>query len=584
MLKRTHTCGELRAEHVGQQVVLSGWVANWRDHGGLVFIDLRDRYGIAQIVFNPEQDEQLHRQARALRSEYCISVRGSVRPRPEGMQNPNLPTGEIEVLACEMQLHSKSENPPFDVANAADVAIEVRLRNRFMDMRRPEIQRNLIFRHRLSQTVRRFLDEEGFIEVETPFLTKSTPEGARDYLVPSRVNPGTFYALPQSPQLFKQILMIGGLDRYFQIVKCFRDEDLRATRQPEFTQIDIEMSFVDEQDVISCVEQLFARLFAELLDQELSLPLPKLTWAEAMDRYATDAPDLRFGLEIGDISEIAAGCEFKVFKAVAQSGGQVRGICVPGGAELPRSEIDGFIEWVKQFGAKGLAWFKMKDGTLQSSIAKFFSDGELAAIAERFDAPEGALLLFVADQKPVCNLTLWHLRLHLARKMNLVPANEFNLCWVVEAPLFEREPRTGQLTPLHHPFTSPVEEDQDRLEKDPTTVRSRSYDLVMNGIELGGGSIRISDHDLQMRIFDLLSITHVERRFGFFLRALRYGAPPHGGIALGMDRVAAGLLGLDDIRETIAFPKTQKAICLLTDAPAEVDPEQLRELNISTRP
>jgi len=585
MLKRTHKCGELRAEHVGRQVVVSGWVANWRDHGGLIFLDLRDRYGVVQVVFNPQRNEELHGRAAELRSEYCISVSGQLARRPEGMENPKLPTGQVEVLADRLEMHSTSETPPFEVSSPGEVSQEVRLRYRFMDLRRPRIQGNLIFRHRLMQLVRRFLDSEGFIEVETPFLTKSTPEGARDYLVPSRLNPGTFYALPQSPQLFKQILMISGLDRYFQIVKCFRDEDLRAQRQPEFTQIDLEMSFVEEGDVMDCTERLMAAAFRELLSVEVSLPLPRLSYARAMEQYGTDSPDLRFGLKIGDITDIARECEFKVFSAAAQGGAQVRGLCVPGGAGLPRSEIDGLIEWVKQFGAAGLAWFKIAGGKPQGGIAKFLTEAQLTAIAGRFQAPDTALLLFVADQKPLCDLALSHLRTHLAEKLDLVQKEAFNLCWIVEAPAFEYDEQSGRLTFLHHPFTAPFEEDEPRLESDPTSVRSRSYDLVMNGVELGGGSIRICSPQLQMRVLKLLGIPEQEAqdKFGFLLNALRYGPPPHGGIALGLDRIVAGMLHLDDIREIIAFPKTHRALCPLTGAPSAVDPVQLKELGISTK-
>ena len=583
MLKRTHTCGELRVEHVGQEAIVSGWVANWRDHGGLAFIDLRDRTGIVQAVFRPESDAELHRRARDLRSEFCISVRGMVEKRPPDMANPDLATGQVEVAARELQVHSASQTPPFDVDETGEISMEVRLRNRFLDLRRPQMQRNLEFRHRLLQTTRRYLDESGFIEVETPFLTKSTPEGARDYLVPSRVNPGKFYALPQSPQLFKQLLMIGGLERYFQIVKCFRDEDLRANRQPEFTQIDVEMSFADEEDVLAMTEGLMARCFQELLGRPLELPLPRMTYHEAMASYGTDAPDLRFGLGIRDVSDIARECQFRVFSGAVADGGQVRGICVPGGAEMPRSQVDGLVEWVKQFGVGGLAWFKLREGKAEGGVAKFFSDAEVGAIRQRFAAQDGSLLLLVADRRYLCNLTLSHLRLHLARELGLLAGAGDALCWVVEPPAFERDEVTGELTFVHHPFTSPAEEDVDRLESDPTSVRARAYDLVMNGQEIAGGSIRISDYDLQMRILKMLghSEEQVEQRFGFFMNALRYGPPPHGGIAFGFDRVVMTLLGIEDMREVIAFPKTQRAVSLLTGAPSEVDEAQLRELGIS---
>jgi len=583
MLKRTHRCGELRLESVGEEAVLSGWVSNWRDHGGLVFIDLRDRTGLTQVVFRPEQDADLHRRARALRSEYCVSVRGRVEERPAEMANPDLPTGEIEVVAEQMQLHSRSDPLPFDVLGSEQVSPEVRLRHRYLDLRRPVMQRNLEFRHRLIQLVHRYLDEHGFIEVETPFLTKSTPEGARDYLVPSRVHPGRFYALPQSPQLFKQMLMIGSLDRYFQIVKCLRDEDVRANRQPEFTQIDIEMSFVEKEDVMELTEGLVARVFDELLGETLSVPLPRMTYHEAMRKYGTDAPDLRFALEIEDVSDIAAQCEFRVFRQAVEEGGEVRGICVPGGAGMPRSKVDGLVEWIKQFGPGGLAWFKVRDGAAEGGVAKFFSEGEIGAVCERLGAGDGSLLLFVADKRYVCNLALSHLRRHLARELGFLQGAGNALCWVVEPPSFERDERTGELTFVHHPWTCPVPEHVDRLEIDPESVCAQAYDLVMNGQELAGGSIRISERDLQLRILKILGYSEeqAQERFGFFLDALRYGPPPHGGIAFGFDRFVATLLGLEDIRETIAFPKTQRAVCLLTGAPSEVAEEQLRELGIS---
>jgi len=582
MLKRTHKCGDLRADHVGQEVVVSGWVANWRDHGGLAFIDLRDRTGLVQLVFKPEMDAELHGRARDLRSEYCISVRGLVELRPAEMENPALLTGQVEIVGTEMELHSKSETPPFEVQGQTDVSMEVRLRHRYLDLRRPQLQRNLQARHRMMQIARRYLDENGFIEVETPFLTKSTPEGARDYLVPSRVNPGRFYALPQSPQLFKQLLMVGGLDRYFQIVKCFRDEDLRANRQPEFTQIDVEMSFVDEDDVLGMTEGLMARWFQEILGRELSLPLPRMDYGEAFDRYGTDAPDLRFGLEISDISDIVAECGFRVFSGAVASGGQVRGICLPGGADMPRRQVDGLVEWIKEFGAGGLAWFKLREGKPEGGVAKFFSEGEMAAICERFGAEDGALILLVADRRQVCNLALSHLRQRLARERGLIPADSYAMCWVVEAPAFEWDELSERLTFAHHPFTAPVAEDAERLADDPTSVRTRSYDLVLNGQEIAGGSIRISDRELQMRVLNILGYSEEEvlERFGFLMNALRYGPPPHGGIAFGFDRCVMTVLGLEDIRETIAFPKTQRAVCLLTNAPSAVDAAQLKELGI----
>jgi aspartyl-tRNA synthetase len=582
MLKRTHMCGELRAGHVGREAVLGGWVANWRDHGGLVFIDLRDRTGLTQIVFRPETDADLHARARELRSEYCLSVRGEVSRRPPEMANPELPTGQVELVAAEMELHSQSDNPPFEVQGSAEVSMEVRLRNRFLDLRRPQMQRNLEFRHRLLQATRRYLDENGFIEIETPFLTRSTPEGARDYLVPSRVNPGKFYALPQSPQLFKQLLMVGGFDRYFQIVRCFRDEDLRSNRQPEFIQIDLEMSFADEGDVMGLTEGLMARLFEQMLAEGLELPLSRMSYREAMARYGTDKPDLRFGLEIGDVSDVAADCEFRVFSGAVAEGGQVRGICVPGGAAMPRSAVDELVEWVKQFGVGGLAWFRLREGKAEGGVAKFLKEGEVAAMRERLGAADGDLLLLVADRRQVCNLTLSHLRRHLARRLGLLQGAGHALLWVVEPPAFEPDEVSGELTFVHHPFTAPLAEGVDRLESDPASVGARGYDLVMDGQEIAGGSIRIADAELQRRILRIIGYSdeQIEQRFGFFLNALRYGPPPHGGIAFGFDRLVMMMLGLEDMRETIAFPKTQRAVSLLTGAPAEVDEAQLKELGI----
>ncbi len=583
MMKRTHYCERPRESDIGNTVTVSGWVANWRDHGGLVFIDLRDRTGIVQVVFNPEDSAELHERAGRLRSESCITVSGVVSKRPDGMQNPAIPTGMVEIKAGELLVHNESAPPPFDVDNPGEVSLETRLSYRFIDLRRPEIFRIFHMRHRILQTFRRFFDEKGFIEVETPFLTKSTPEGARDFLVPGRLTPGSFYALPQSPQLFKQILMVGGLDKYFQIVKCFRDEDVRASRQPEFTQLDIEMSFVDENDIMDIMEKAMSLVFELAPEKKLSLPLPRLTYGDAMERYGTDAPDLRFSMEIGDISDIAAGCGFRVFKNAVEGGGCVRGICVPGGAAMSRGEIDGFIEWVKQFDLPGLAWFKVEDDGPAGGVAKFFSEGEFNSIAERFNAKPGSLLLFAADMRHKTDRALAPLRLHVAEKMDMIPSDKFELCWVVDAPAFERA-EDGRLTFPHHPFTAPYEEDIGLLEERPTEARTKSYDLVLNGVELGGGSVRISDPEVQMQVFRILGYTQdeIEDRFGFLMRALNHGAPPHAGIALGLDRVVSKLLGIDDIRETIAFPKTQRGICMLTGAPTRVEEKQLKELGIAT--
>ncbi len=582
MVKRTHYCSEPRESDIGETLTVSGWVANWRDHGGLVFIDLRDRTGIVQVVFNPEDDAELHSRASRLRSEFCVSVTGLVSERPEGMENPDIPTGMVEVKAEKMQVHNASESPPFDVDNPGDVALETRLKYRFIDMRRPEISKIFQTRHRIFQVFRRFFDDNGFIEVETPYLTKSTPEGARDFLVPSRLSLGSFYALPQSPQLFKQILMVGGLDRYFQIVKCFRDEDVRASRQPEFTQLDLEMSFVDESDIMGMTERAVAEVFCEVLGGPLSLPLPVMSYADSFERFGTDAPDLRYGMEIHNISDIAAECDFRVFKSAVEEGGCVRGICVPEGAELTRREIDGFIEWVKQFGLPGLAWFKLEQDGAAGGVAKFFNDSEIKAIVDRFGGDQGALFLFAADKRQKTDMALDQLRRHVAAKMDMVPEDSFELCWVVDAPAFERAEEGGHLTFPHHPFTAPYEEDLELLKSNPTEARTKSYDLVLNGVELGGGSVRISDPELQMQIFNILGYDEeeVEERFGFLMKALRHGAPPHAGIALGLDRVVSKLIGIEDIRETIAFPKTQRGLCMLTNAPAQVSEEQLGELGI----
>ncbi len=582
MIRRTHYCGDVRSDDIGNEVSVSGWVANWRDHGGLVFLDLRDRTGVVQVVFNPEEDEDLHARASVLRSEYCVSVTGEVTERPEGMQNPEIDTGMVEIRSTELEVHSESEAPAFDVDNPGDVSLEARLKNRFLDLRRPEIFRIFESRHRMLQSIRRYFDDNGFLEVETPYLTKSTPEGARDYLVPSRTVPGSFFALPQSPQLMKQTLMIGGLDRYFQVVKCFRDEDVRASRQPEFTQIDMEMSFADEDDVMEMTEGLMAGLFRDVLDKSIQSPLPRMDYHEAFDRYGTDAPDLRYGLEIHDINDIAADCDFRVFSGTVEDGGEVRGICVPGGADMTRSEVDGLVDWVQQFDLPGLAWFKFVEGSAEGGISKFFSDGEIEAIVEEFDAEEDSLFLFAAARRSKTNVALARLREHVAEKLDLIDEDQFELCWVVDAPAFEAVDDGSHLTFPHHPFTAPYEEDIELLEEDPTSARTRSYDLVLNGAELGGGSVRIADPELQMRIFRILGYTEseVKDRFGFFMRALHHGPPPHAGLALGFDRIVWKMLGLEDIRETMAFPKTQKAVCLLTGAPTEVSEEQLSELGV----
>ena len=583
-LKRTHTCGELRAAHVGQAVTLCGWVHSSRDHGGVIFIDLRDRYGMTQVVFNPTHRKAAHDAAERFRSEWVIAVHGAVHHRPEGMVNPKMATGEIEAYADEVELLNEAQTPPFEIDDALEIAPETRLRYRYLDLRRPARQQALIFRSDLFRLIRNYFAERRFVDVETPLLTKSTPEGARDYLVPSRVNPGHFYALPQSPQLFKQILMVAGLDRYVQIAKCLRDEDLRADRQPEFTQLDVEMSFIDEEDIHRLIDGLLAEIMDKMLGRTLETPIRRLTWQQAMDRYGTDKPDLRFGMEFVDIADIAAASQFRVFSETIKGGGQVRGFNAKGGAKYTRSQLDRELpEWLAQFGAKGLAWLKVDEtGALASSIAKFFSDDQKAALRQAMDAQPGDLLVFVAGPPAVVATALDELRRRMARDLGLIPPDTFAFCWVTDFPLFEWNADEQRPDPRHHPFTSPHPEDLAFLEARPLDVRARAYDIVLNGTEIGGGSIRIHRCDVQQRVFRLLNIGDEEARgkFGFLLDALAYGAPPHGGIALGLDRIAALLLGYDSIREVIAFPKTQRAMDPMSGAPSPVSEKQLAELGI----
>lgn len=581
-LKRSHCCGELRTDHTGEIVVLMGWVQRRRDHGGLIFIDLRDRKGLIQVVFSPDSHQEAFNKAEGVRSEYVLAVRGSVRRRPEGTANPNLATGQVEVLVHELRVLNRAKTPPFYIEDGVDVDENMRLRYRYLDLRRPEMQKSLILRHRAAKSVRDFLDEHGYLEVETPMLTKSTPEGARDYLVPSRVNPGKFYALPQSPQLYKQILMVAGLDRYYQIVRCFRDEDLRADRQPEFTQIDIEMSFVDVADVLVLMEELVSRLCRDTTGLNVPRPFPRLSYQEAMDRFGSDKPDTRFGLELKDISSIAAGCNFKVFASVVAGGGQVKGINAVGCGSFSRKEIDDLTAYASIYKAKGLAYFIVTEDGVKSAIAKYFSDGELQAILDKMEANPGDLLLFVADQPQVVADSLGALRLNLAERMDLIPGDVHNFLWVVDFPLLEYDSEDGRYVAMHHPFTSPMDSDLSLLEKEPGRVRAKAYDLVLNGVEVGGGSIRIHRRDIQEKMFSVIGIDHKEatEKFGFLLEAFEYGTPPHGGIAFGFDRLIMLLAGKETIRDVIAFPKTQSASDLMSQAPGLVSATQLKELHL----
>ncbi len=580
-LRRSHSCNELTSANIGEEVILMGWVLRRRDHGGVIFIDLRDRNGLTQIIFNPEVNPEVHEKAHKIRSEWVLAVRGKVEARLEGMANAKLATGEIEVFIDELRILNVSETPPFPLDEESDISDNIRLQYRYMDLRRPEMAAKLIQRHRAVQSLRTYLNDNDFLEVETPMLTRSTPEGARDYLVPSRVNAGKFYALPQSPQLFKQLLMIAGMDRYYQIVKCFRDEDLRADRQPEFTQIDMELSFMDEEQIIGITEGMIAKLFKDTLDLDVAPPFHRISYDESMERFGTDRPDTRFGFELVDLTEIAKTCSFKVFRSIADGDGTVRAINAKGCANFSRKDLDVLTEYVAQFGAKGLAWVKMKaDGEWQSPIAKFFSDEERAAMTKALDAEEGDLLFFGADKASVVLPVLGELRIEIARRLDLLDKKTFNFVWVTDFPLVEYDENKKRFQALHHPFTAPKEEDLDKLESDPGSVYSQAYDLVLNGTEIGGGSIRIHQRDIQSKVLAALGISDEEAndKFGFLLKALELGAPPHGGLAFGLDRLLMIITGSDSIRDVIAFPKTQRATCPLTEAPASVARKQLTEL------
>lgn len=587
-MRRTHMCGQLSQKQLGKEVMVMGWVNVRRDHGGVIFIDLRDREGIVQVVYGREkqnQNKNLEMFIRQLRPEDVIAVRGVVAKRPEGTANSKLKTGEVEIIAKEVEVLNKSRTPVFEIDDNIDVAEDLRLKYRWLDLRRGKLQKNLLLRHKVTQIVRNFLSEQGFIEIETPFLTKSTPEGARDYLVPSRLNPGHFYALPQSPQLFKELLMISGFDKYFQIVRCFRDEDLRHDRQPEFTQIDLEMSFVEEADIYQIVERLAENLFKKLGNRKLPIPFPRLSHEESFSRYGTDKPDLRFGLELIDITEIVREVEFNVFREAVKKGGIVKGICVPGGAKFSVKQINEFINYVKNLGGQGLAWMKVTEKGLESSITKFFTEEELNRITEKMRGKPWDLFLFVADKQKLTNLILENLRNLLAEKLNLIPENNYNFVWIVDPPLLEYNEEESRWESVHHLFTAPCAKQVNLLDSTPKKVHSRAYDLVLNGNEIGGGSIRIHKRDLQEKMFKVLGIPDAEarERFGFLLEALEYGAPPFGGIALGLDRLVMILCGAKSIRDVIAFPKTQKAISPLTNAPTPVSEQQLKELGIKIR-
>ncbi|MFH0845259.1 MAG: aspartate--tRNA ligase [Pseudomonadota bacterium] len=581
--KRSHDCGSLSSHEVGQDALLMGWVNSRRDLGNLIFIDLRDREGMAQIVFDPRVDEESHRRAHALRNEWVLAVKGIVSPRLEGQENPDLPTGAIELKVTDLKILNKTEVPPFQVDGAVDGSEALRLKYRYLELRRRRVFQNFYKRHLIASCIREYLNRKGFVDVETPFLTKSTPEGARDYLVPSRVNKGLFYALPQSPQLFKQLLMIAGFDRYYQIVRCFRDEDLRVDRQPEFTQVDLEMAFASEDGVMEIFEGMMQDLFQKVMDREMTLPIPRLRYREAIDRFGTDRPDIRFHLEIKNITDLVKDSDFKIFRDVVQKGGVVKGINVEKGATaFSRKVLEELSHGVTEWKAKGLVWVKVNEDGWQSSLNKFLSEDRKEAVNRRMGSAPGDMILLIADSPPVAAQALGMLRLEVAKRLGLIKQGDYSFVWVTEFPLLEYNEAEGRLQAVHHPFTAPVEEDLPLLQKQPEKVRARAYDLVLNGSEIGGGSVRIHTIGMQEEMFHILGISREEAhmRFGFFLEALKYGAPPHAGMALGFDRLVAIMTGVDSIREIIAFPKTQRATCPLTDAPSPVDERQLEELGL----
>ena len=584
-MKRSHHCGELRKENIDQEVVLCGWVSRRRDHGGLIFVDMRDRSGLVQVVFDEAAmgEESFHK-AESLRSEFVMGIRGKVRGRSEDTINSNMETGEIEVVVTELRILNKAKTPPFYIQDGIDVDEMVRMRYRYLDLRRPEMQKNLMLRHRVAKVMRDFFDAHDFLEIETPMLCKSTPEGARDFLVPSRLNPGEFYALPQSPQIFKQILQVAGFEKYFQIVRCFRDEDLRADRQPEFTQLDIEMSFMDQEEILAIMEDMIKELFDKAIGAKVETPFLRMTWDDAMDNYGSDKPDLRFDMKLMDISEYVKGSDFKVFNAVLEHGGQVKCIKVDGYANIPRRELDGLVQFVQIYGAKGLAWIQYSEEGIKSPFKKFYSDETFQKIAEATGAKTGDLLLVVADQRLVVAQALGQLRLEMGRRRGPIDPDELKFLWIVDFPMYEYSEEEKRWKAMHHPFTAPRDEDIQYLKTDPGRVKANAYDMVLNGVEIGGGSLRIYNADLQEQVFESLGLTHEQahEKFGFMMDAFQYGTPPHGGIAFGLDRLVMIMAKRGSIRDVIAFPKNQSARDVMSDAPSPVEEKQLRELSIRT--